>query len=96
MKMEKLFMSKISAPYIAVERDKYKSDEDTWKAISDVCKVLIENENQILLTYEDCGIYRIDYEHDPCCEDWGSDRFMYVTADESADILEKREYSEEN
>lgn len=89
-------MSKISAPYIAVERDKYKSDEDMWKAISDVCKVLLENENQILLTYEDCGIYRIDYTHDSSYEDWGSERFMCVTANESEDILEKREYSKEN
>lgn len=88
--------NKVKAPYVAIMRDKYKSDEDMWKAISDVCKIFLENENQLLLTYEDPGVYRIDYAHDPSYEDWGSERFMCVTADESEYILDRREYSEEN
>lgn len=83
--------NKINAPCVAVDREKYKSEEELWKAISSVCKVLLENENQLLLTYEGLGIYRIDHAHDPQYEEWGSDRFMYVTADESEIILNRRE-----
>lgn len=83
--------NKINAPCVAVDREKYKSEEELWKAIASVCKVLLENENQLLLTYEGLGIYRIDYAHDPQYEEWCSDRFMYVTADESEIILNRRE-----
>lgn len=89
--------NKINTPCVVVDREKYKSEEELWKAIASVCKVLLENENQLLLTYEGLGIYRIDYAHDPLHEEWGSDRFMYVTADESEIILDRREEnSEEN
>ena len=83
--------NKINAPCVVVDREKYKSEEELWKAIASVCKVLLENENQLLLTYEDPGIYCVDYAHDPQYEEWGSNRFMYVTADESEIILNRRE-----
>ncbi len=83
--------NKINAPYVVVDREKYKSEEELWKAITSICKVLLENENQLLLTHEGLGIYRIDYAHDPSYEEWGSQRFMCVTADESEIILDRRE-----
>lgn len=83
--------NKINVPYVVVDREKYKSEEELWKAITSICKVLLENENQLLLTHEGLGIYRIDYSHDPSYEDWGSQRFMCVTADESENILDGRE-----
>lgn len=83
--------NKINVPYVVVDREKYKSEEELWKAITSICKVLLENENQLLLTHEGLGIYRIDYAHDPSYEDWGSQRFMCVTADESENILDGRE-----
>lgn len=89
--------NKINTPCVVVDREKYKSEEELWKAIASVCKVLLENGNQLLLTYEGLGIYCIDYAHDPQYEEWGSNRFMYVTADESGIILDRREEnSEEN
>lgn len=83
--------NKINTPYVVVDREKYKSEEELWKAITSICKVLLENENQLLLTHECLGIYRIDYAHDPSYEEWGSQRFMCVTADESENILNGRE-----
>lgn len=89
--------NKINTPYITIDREKYKSEEELWKAIASVCKVLLENGNQLLLAYEGLGIYRINYEHDPLHGEWGLNRFMYVTADESEIILDRREeISEEN
>lgn len=89
--------NKINTPYITIDREKYKSEEELWKAIASVCKVLLENGNQLLLAYEGLGIYRINYEHDPLHGEWGLNRFMYVTADESEIILDRREEnSEEN
>lgn len=89
--------NKINMPCVVVDSEKYKSEEELWKAIASVCKVLLENENQLLLTHEGLGIYRIDYAHDPSYEEWGSQRFMCVTADESEIILDRRdEISEEN
>jgi hypothetical protein len=89
--------NKINTPCIVVDSKKYKSEEELWKAIASVCKVLLENENQLLLTYEGIGIYCISYDHDPLHGEWGVNRFMYVTADESEIILDRREEnSEEN
>lgn len=89
--------NKINTPYITIDREKYKSEEELWKAIASVCKVLLENGNQLLLAYEGLGIYRINYEHDPLHGEWGLNRFMYITADESEIILDRREeISEEN
>lgn len=89
--------NKIDTPCIVVDSKKYKSEEELWKAIASVCKVLLENGNQLLLTYEGIGIYRISYDHDPLNGEWGVNRFMYVTADESEIILDRREEnSEEN
>lgn len=83
--------NKINTPYITIDREKYKSEEELWKAIASVCKVLLENGNQLLLAYEGLGIYRINYEHDPLHGEWGLNRFMCVTADESEIILDRRE-----
>lgn len=34
--------NKINVPFVAVDREKYKSEEELWKAIASVCKVLLE------------------------------------------------------
>ncbi len=81
---------------IAVCKDKCKNDAEFWFAIAQLIRFLTEQDYQVLFRYEDCGVYVIDIAHDQHKEDWGSDRFMKVTANEEEDILWKRENSDLN
>ena len=66
---------------IAFDKDKYPSVEEMFDDISVMTQILIKNEYEVLLRYEDCGIYVLEY-CDSRDSRLGGDRFTTVTEDE--------------
>ena len=81
--------------YIAMVRDKYKNDEEFTRVMGDVVLFLTKNDYQVLVTYEDVGVYRIEYADDPCHTDYSTPRFMCVSCEEQEDLWFQREKEEE-
>ena len=75
--------------------DKYKTEGDFWVTVSQLIHILTEQDYQVLFRYDDCGVYVIEIAHDQHKYDFGSDRFMKVTAEEEEDILWNREKHDE-
>lgn len=84
-------MKEINPSYIAMVRDNYSSNQEFAQAIGEAILLFIKNKYQVLISHEDCGVYRLDYADDPYHTDYGSERFMYVTFDEEEDIQCLRE-----
>lgn len=72
---------------IVMIRSNYKSDEEFWSEIVKQLKILVDNNYEILFGYEDCGVYTIDFTHDPQHEDLGEERFICVTPEEEEAIM---------
>lgn len=81
---------------IAFDKEKYKTEAEFWDALMIVQRTLIEQDYQVLLGYDDCGIYILEYAHNNNVEDWGDDRFMLVSLEEEEKIITERKNREEN
>lgn len=79
---------------IAFSTDSYKTKEEFWKAVADQLRLLTEQDYYVLFRMDDCGVYVIEYEHDPHIKEWGYNRFMYVTSAEEDEVISNRGYSE--
>lgn len=79
---------------IVFSMDSYKTKEEFWKAVTDQLRLLTEQDYYALFRMDDCGIYVIEYEHNPYIEEWGYNRFMYVTSEEEDEVIFNRGYSE--
>lgn len=74
------------------DEDKYGSREDMWHDILTVTKALTHNGYAVMTQYEDCGIYTVEYSHSRAnADEFGSERFMKVTADEAEAVEKMRE-----
>lgn len=73
--------------------DAYKTKEEFWKAVSDQLRLLTDQDYYALFRKDDPEIYVIEYEHDPHVEEWGDNRFMYVTPEEEDEVIFNRGYS---
>ena len=71
---------------ISFDSEKYKNDDLMWDDIFSVSKVLIKQDYQVLIRYEDCGVYILEYAYEPNKLP-GCDMFMCVTPDE-ADMID--------
>lgn len=71
-------------------RDNYNSDEDMWADIAIIARILTKNAREVLVRYEDCGVYIIEDTYDPHHTDYGTPRFAVITADEEDELLERR------
>ena len=79
---------------IAFSMDSYKTKDEFWKAVADQLRLLTDQDYYVLFRMDDCGVYVIEYEHDPHIEEWGCNRFMYVTSEEEDEVISNRVYSE--
>lgn len=79
---------------IAFSMDSYKTKEEFWKAVADQLRLLTEQDYYALFRMDDCGVYVIEYEYNPHIEEWGCNRFMYVTSEEEDEVIFNRGYSE--
>lgn len=79
---------------IAFDREKYKTEAEFWDALVVVQRILIEQDYQVLLSYDDCDIYILEYAHNNNVEDWGDDRFMLVSLEEEEKIIAERKNRE--
>ena len=71
---------------ISFDKEKYKNEELMWADIVDVSRILIKQDYEVLIRYEDCGVYILEYAYDPDKVP-GCDMFMVVTYEE-ADMIE--------
>ena len=71
---------------ISFDSEKYENEELMWADIVNVSRILIRQNYEVLIRYEDCGVYILEYAYDPN-ELPGCDMFMCVTPDE-ADMIE--------
>ena len=79
---------------IAFSMDSYKTKDEFWKAVADQLRLLTDQDYYVLFRMDDCGVYVIEYEHDPHIEEWGCNRFMYVTSEEEDEVISNRVDSE--
>lgn len=80
---------------IAFDREKYKTEAEFWDALMVVQRILIEQDYQVLLSYDDCDIYILEYAHNNNIEYWGGDGFMLVSPEEQEKILAERKNRED-
>ena len=71
-----------------------KTKEEFWRAVADQLRLLTDQDYYVLFRMDDCGVYVIEYEHDPHIEEWGYNRFMYVTPEEENEVISNRVYGE--
>lgn len=50
--------------YIAFDSENYEDIDDMWYEIKDTEKMLLKNEYEVLLRYDDVGIYILEFDHD--------------------------------
>ena len=65
--------------YIAVEGQ---------AAALELAGVLLKNNYQVFIQYDDCNIFLVSWEHND--DDMGTPRFAAVTIEEEEDICERR------
>ena len=81
-------------------KDAYDTEKEFWEAIGMQLEFLTKQGYYALFRHDDCDIdtYVIEFEHDPqsANEDWGRNRFVYLTADEEEEILNQRKVAASN
>ena len=77
--------------HIEICKGKYKSDTEFWTHVASLLDVLTKQDYNVLFRYEDVGVYVLEFAYDPRKAEFGSDRFMKVSAEE-----EERLFSERN
>lgn len=76
---------------IVLCKDNYNTEKEFKEAIANQLQLLFDNNYEVLVSREDGFAVIMEFTHDHRSDDWGTDRFMLVTADEEADILYDRE-----
>lgn len=82
---------------IVFEKDNYADEAALQTAISETVKHLIENNYAVLVHCDDpsAGIYCVSYAYEwNTANEFRSERYMLVTADEAEDLLAQREEKE--
>ena len=85
----------MSKPYpnqMVFIEDNYSNKQELMADIIKTVESLMKNKYMCLVRFEDAGIYVVDYCYDPLHTDFGSDRFVYMTAEEHDDLEFKREH----
>ena len=77
---------------IAFSMDSYKTKEEFQKAVADQLRLLTDQDYYVLFRMDDCEVYVIEYEHNPHINDWGCNRFTYVTSEEQDEVIFNRGY----
>lgn len=54
-------MKEINTSYIIMLKDNYSSDQEFTQAIGEAVLLLTKNQYQVLISYEDLGVYRLVY-----------------------------------
>ena len=76
----------IERKYIAFDLRKYESEEAMWKDISTMTKILIKQDYEVLIKYEDCDVYILEYAYNDSITGYGADRYKLVTQEEEEKI----------
>lgn len=54
---------------ISIDIKDYDSEEEFWNAVGEQAKILTKSHYVVIVRYEDCGVYAIDYIYSPREED---------------------------
>lgn len=68
-------------------RDNYKNDYLMWQDIGKALEVLIKNEYNCSVKYEDFGIYSIEFDYSDCDI---ANNFLYWLSAEEADLIDEK------
>ena len=79
--------------YFTFDREKYFSDTALWDDISKAIQILVKNDYAVALHYEDCGIYRLEFDYEK--EDWATYKTTWIPMEEYESFLDWK-YSQEN
>ena len=74
---------------ISFDQSKYHSLDEMYKDVSDLTRILVTNDYEVLFRYEDCGIYVLEYCYSRDAR-LGTDCFETLTDDEQAMLQEYR------
>lgn len=79
-------------------KDAYDTEKEFWEAIGMQLKLLTDQGYYVLFRHDDCDVYIIEFKHDPqsANEDWGCNRFAYLTASEEEEVLNQRKVAASN
>lgn len=70
------------------DSQRYDSDSDLWENIKIFCRSLIRDGYDVLVRYEDAGVYVVEFDHsDP---DLANSLLMWVSPEEADVILDNR------
>ena len=79
--------------YFTFDREKYPDDYDLWNDINEAIQILVKNDYVVALHYEDCGIYRLEFEYER--EDWAQYKTTWIPVEEYEEFLDWK-FSQEN
>ena len=74
-----------TVPYIAFDAKEYEDINDMWYDVKDVIAALVKNNYEILIRYEDAGIYILEFEKNDTS--YGSPMAFWLTPDDYYDYL---------
>lgn len=81
---------------IVLSIDDYENESEFWRGVSEITNNLLKGKYEVLIRYQDVGVYTISFAYDPFhTPDYGCDRFMLVSPDEEESIEIAREPDEE-
>lgn len=67
-------------PYFCIDKGKYRTEDDFFAAVGRLTDELTRNDYDVLVQYEDCGIYRVLFAHAEGM--YGDDMLIGVTAEQ--------------
>lgn len=76
----------IERKYIAFDLQKYDSEEAMWKDISMMSRILVKQDYEVLIKYEDCDVYILEYAYNESLTGYGAERYKLVTQEEEEKI----------
>lgn len=81
--------------HIVVCKDKYENEGEFLADVISLIDFLTRMDYEVLVRFEDCGVYVLELAYDPHKIDCDDNRFMKVTADEERAIICNRESGRE-
>lgn len=82
-----------NVPYIAFDAREYDDLDDMWYDVRSVIAVLVKNNYEVLIRYEDAGIYILEYSSTH--QDLGTPVAYWLSPDDYYDYLCSKENDSE-
>lgn len=79
---------------MCISKSNYENEQDFWKAVADMIKILSDNKNIVVFEYDDCGNYRIEYDSQEYLG-YGNAQPVWLSCEEKENILFERQEARE-